>query len=148
MPEGYTVDPAKLDAHRHDLEQAVAGGNQVVDAGNQVTPGGWDNAYGLMFQAFPQATRPIATAFISFTKDAVQALETTSAALGQAAVEYQTNEHHAAEALQELERKIADLPGMQVGSGALPPDDVPEPGTPVTGAGSSPSDGQEAQHDA
>ncbi|MBB4689464.1 hypothetical protein [Amycolatopsis jiangsuensis] len=131
---GYTVETDKLDAHRADVEEAVKTADRVVDAGHQVTPGGWDNAFGLMFQAFPVATHPIAEAFIDFAKTASQALQYTSTALGTAAVDYQRTEQHTADILHQLEKKIADVSEMQVGNGALPPEDVAEPHTPVIGA--------------
>ncbi|QWF84343.1 type VII secretion target [Amycolatopsis sp. CA-230715] len=118
MAEGYHVDPERLGAHQHDAEQAAATGKQVADAGHQVTPGGWDNAYGLMFQMFPQATRPIAEAFISFASDAAQALQNTATAIGTAAKKYENNDQDAADSLRKLGQQVENTPEMHVGGGA------------------------------
>lgn len=134
MPEGYTVDTAKLGAHQQDAQQAAATGNQVVDAGNQVTPGGWDNAYGLMFQMFPQATRPISEALISFTKDAVQALQKTGDAIGDAAKTYEAIDQQAAASLQDLQKELDDVPEVKLG-GAMPPVGTRQPPPPPIGPG-------------
>lgn len=134
MAEGYTVDTGKLGAHQQEVAQAAATGNQVVDAGNQVTPAGWDNAYGLMFQMFPQLTRPIAEKMISFVGDGVRALQQTADAVGDAAKEYENIEQHVVSALRDLQKQLDDQPPVQAGGGALPAV-LREPQPPATGPG-------------
>lgn len=119
---GFTVETAKLNAHSQDAAEAAATGNQVVDAGNQVTPAGWDNAYGLLFQAFPLATHPVAEGVLSLTKNAVQALETTSAAVATAAGKYEDAEQHTAEVLRELAEQLEEVPLSAPGTGLPQPE--------------------------
>jgi len=107
--DGYAVDTAKLCAHQRQISQAVASGREVLDAGEQVTPAGWDNAYGAMFQPFPQITRPVAEAIMSFAGTAIQALTETAAAVGQAAAEYQAADERVVELLRELREQIEEV---------------------------------------
>lgn len=80
MDGGFAHEGGALRAHADTVSQVKAKVDQAVDAGHQVTPGGWDNAYGLICQFIPAALRPVADL-------GIQAMQKTSDTLGKTVTE-------------------------------------------------------------
>lgn len=112
MTDGFQVDPARLTEHAEQVRDIGVAAAEVPTAGNQVTPAGFDIAYGLMFQWWPQSTRPISTFLIESANDVVSAMNETANLLAATADAYrETDEHGKA----ELDEVAASLPGTEGG---------------------------------
>ncbi|RJQ79065.1 hypothetical protein D5S17_11690 [Pseudonocardiaceae bacterium YIM PH 21723] len=61
MSDGFQVYVDDLHKHASHATRAAHSAAQSCDAAAQVTPGYWDNAYGLACQFFPIAVRGVAT---------------------------------------------------------------------------------------
>lgn len=92
MKDGYQVEPQGITEHANSIREITPMIDLVLDAGAQVTPGGWDNAYGLACQVFPIAIRPIANKQLDMTDKVRGALESTMNQLRQTAQEYEQRE--------------------------------------------------------
>ncbi|HVV14620.1 type VII secretion target [Amycolatopsis sp.] len=97
MSQGFEVDTGRLRQHAADLNGVQSQSAEAVDAGHQVTPGGWDNAYGVICQSFPQLLRPTA-------ERGIDALQQVTDGLAN----HVTQLNSAADAYDELDRQIAD----------------------------------------
>lgn len=117
MSDGYQVDTAQLSAHKGQLQNVAATGDQVVDAGRTVTPGGWDNAYGVACQNFPIAVRPIVDKFLDELDKLVDAVRGTGDAVDQAARQYAQQEQQVKATLDKIGKDLAAGPGGASGSG-------------------------------
>jgi len=110
--DGFEVDPGQLADHAEQVLGIATAAAEVPTAGNQVTPGGFDLAYGLMFQWWPQATRPISTFLIESANHVVTAMNQTANLLTATADAYRKTDEHGQ---TELEQVAASLPGTGEG---------------------------------
>lgn len=85
---GYHVDPDRLRAFAGSIAQVRARIHQVIDAGTQVTPAGWNNAFGLACQAFPAALAVPVQHQLAIIAKLDGALGTTMTKLQQTATDY------------------------------------------------------------
>ncbi|WP_020501371.1 type VII secretion target [Sciscionella marina] len=99
--KGFHVDPDRLREHASSIAEVRARIQQVIDAGTEVTPGGWDNAYGLACQGFPIAVRANVQHHLDLIKRLDRVLGTSATKLEQNATDYAGQERRNK---QELER--------------------------------------------
>lgn len=119
-PNGFQVDIQVLHGHASEIRDVKSKVDQVADAGKQVTPGGWDNAYGLICQPFPQGTRPIADQLLTFVRTLSSYYEQTIEKLGQDEDTYHDTENRIVKRMRELQE--------QLDSAARPPEVSDAPG--------------------
>lgn len=137
MSDGYQADVTQLGAHQKELDSLATKGDQVVSAGHEVTPGGWDNAYGLLCQPFPLATHSLVTGYLDDLAKLIQAIRDTSTAIGQAAQQYQQHEEQTRQQLEQLGKPLGGGDGPGVGEpmpgrgGVRVGEPMPEPGEPT-----------------
>lgn len=93
MGDSFGVNTGALHQHVTAIGAAQSAASQAADAGRQVTPGGWDNAYGLLCQSFPAAIRPVADLGIHTMQKIAQQLEAAHASLQATAERYDQQEH-------------------------------------------------------
>lgn len=113
MADGFTVDPGQVAQHGRQVDALAARCDQVVAAGHEVTPGGWDNAYGVVCQPFPIAVRPLVENFLGQLAQITGGVRHTASALGTAADQYRQGD-------DENRKRVADL-------GTLLEQAVPQP---------------------
>lgn len=110
MGEGFTVDTGELRSHAGQLTGIQGDSAEAVAAGHQVTPGGWDNAYGVICQMFPQLLRPTAERGIDALQRVTDGLANHAAEIRRTADSYDQVEEQIAEdfqrVLSELEKPI------------------------------------------
>ncbi|WP_031467663.1 type VII secretion target [Sciscionella sediminilitoris] len=99
--KGFHVDPDRIGEHASSIAEVRTRVQQVIDAGTEVTPGGWDNAYGLACQGFPIALRAHVQRHLDLIKRLDQVLGTSTTKLEQTATDYADQERRNK---QELER--------------------------------------------
>lgn len=85
---GFQVDAEKLRQDAMAIDEVIAGVDLVVDAGKDVTPGGWDLAFGVLFQFMAQFDHGVANIMINATTRVDEALHATQTNLNQAADSY------------------------------------------------------------
>ena len=121
MGGSLNVDTSALRQHATAIGNAAALANQAADAGTQVTPGGWDNAYGVYCQAFPAAVRPVAQIAIDLMQQLAKQLSAAEAAMKTTANQYDQQEHETTGKFKGLLGEAGSLPaGPSVGGGARP----------------------------
>lgn len=90
MSDGFQVDTGVVRAHADVVDDIGAQVELAADAGGEVTPPVWDNAYGVLSQVFPVSTRPLAVTQIAGLKLLANALEDTAGKLRETATAYET----------------------------------------------------------
>jgi uncharacterized protein YukE len=113
MGGGFAHEGDALRAHADTVSQLKAKVDQAVDAAHQVTPGGWDNAYGLICQFIPIALRPVANL-------GIEAMQKTSDTLGKTATELKATADFYDHTEQQTKQSM-DKIQQQLGSAAKPP---------------------------
>lgn len=102
MGDSFQVNTAALHEHANAVATAQAAASQAANAGLQVTPGGFDNAYGLICQPFPTAVHPIADAGIHAMQEIARQLAAAQQSLRATADYYDQQEHEATSKLKGL----------------------------------------------
>jgi hypothetical protein len=110
MSDGFAVDTGRLRDHAGQIRDIQSQSAEAVDAGHQVTPGGWDNAYGVICQSFPQLLRPTAERGIDAISQVTSTLGTRADQLTRAADAYDELDQRIAAAFQEILRQLDRLP--------------------------------------
>lgn len=95
MGDSLHVDTAALREHANAVASAQATATQAANAGLQVTPAGFDNAYGLICQMFPTAVHPIADAGIHAMREIARQLAAAQQSLKATADLYDQQEQEA-----------------------------------------------------
>ena len=95
MGDSLHVDTVALREHANAVATAQATATQAANAGLQVTPAGFDNAYGLICQMFPTAVHPIADAGIHAMQEIAKQLAAAQQSLNLTADYYDQQEHEA-----------------------------------------------------
>jgi hypothetical protein len=115
---GFEVDIGQLRQHAKEVGGLDSTVDRVVDAGKQVTPGGWDNAYGLICQQFPQQTRPLAELQIDHFRAIAGLLQHAAENLTHSADTYDDIDNRILKAMQDLMDKLGtDPPAKDPNSG-------------------------------
>lgn len=109
MSDGYEVDAGKLTEHAEQVRGFAESAAQVADAGDAVTPGGFDLAYGIMFQWWPQATRPISQFLINSATEVTSALRTAADQVDASATDYRDNDERARSGLDDVQDKLGTV---------------------------------------
>lgn len=108
MTDSFAVYTSELHAHAEHVSDIHRAAATAVDAAHQVTPGGWDNAYGVICQFFPAAIHPLADLGGQVIQQMSDALRSMEGELNNAAATYDNVEQNAAQRhqkiLQELDR--------------------------------------------
>jgi hypothetical protein len=94
MSDSFQVNTDALSQHAEVVGTARAATDQAAAAAQQVTPGGWDAAYGQICQFFPSDVRPIADTAITAIQKIAQQLHGTQAKLTTTAKQYNHIEQH------------------------------------------------------
>ena len=102
MGDSLNVDTTALRQHADAIGDAASLANQAADAGTQVTPGGWDNAYGMYCQMFPVAVRPVAQLGIEVMRKLAKQLSAAQSAMKATADQYDQQEHETTSRLKGL----------------------------------------------
>lgn len=121
--DSFQVDVNSLATHAKHVTQVQHTAAEAADAGHEVTPAGFDNAYGVICQFFPQLIRPATDILISAIGTTAKGLENAGEALRASVDSYRRTDEDAAQALQKIDDDASDF-------------EVPEP-KPVPGGGSS-----------
>lgn len=109
MTQGFEVDTGELRSHGAKIGDIQGQSAEAADAGQQVTPGGWDNAYGVICQSFPQLLRPTADRGIDALRQVSDALGNHSQQLGKAADAYDELDRQIADDLQKILRDLEKI---------------------------------------
>lgn len=115
MSEGFAVDIGQLRKHAARISDIQGQSAEAVDAGNQVTPGGWDNAYGVICQSFPALLRPTAQKGIDALGQVTDALQAQSDQVNEAADRYEDINKQIVEVLKRILAALERLETKTVG---------------------------------
>ncbi|KAA9151773.1 hypothetical protein FPZ12_038270 [Amycolatopsis acidicola] len=110
MTEPLQVDPSLLDKHAQHIAGVADKTAQAADAAKQVTPGGLDNAYGVLCQFFGQAIDTAGRFAQSVLADTTDALRKTQEGMTSASRQYSAQEDKSEELLQEIARQVEEVP--------------------------------------
>ncbi|KAA9157925.1 ESX-1 secretion-associated protein [Amycolatopsis acidicola] len=106
MSQGFEVDTGELREHAGTLNGVQGQSAEAVDAGHEVTPGGWDNAYGVICQSFPQLLRPTAERGIDALQRVTDGLANHVQQVGAAADAYDKLDEQIAGQFREILRDL------------------------------------------
>lgn len=98
MGDFFEVDTGQLRSHAEHVNGVAGQADTALDAGHQITPGGFDIAYGLICQFFPPMLKPV-------EGRATDALQTTSDKLHNAV----DNLNDTAQSYDTLDRNVTQL---------------------------------------
>ncbi|HVV14123.1 type VII secretion target [Amycolatopsis sp.] len=109
MTQPLQVDPSRLDKHAGHIAAVADKTAQAADAAKQVTPGGLDNAYGVLCQFFGQAIDTAGRLAQGVLQDTTDALRKTQESMSSASRQYTEQEDEAMEKLHEIGRAVEDV---------------------------------------
>lgn len=109
-PQSMAVHTGDIRGHAQHVGEIQRTTTTAVDAVHQVTPGGWDNAYGVICQFFPAGLHPIA----DFTGQVIQnlsdALSHVAGELNNAAADYDGIDQNATDQHQKILDELNNAP--------------------------------------
>lgn len=118
-PNFTTVDPAMLHQHAIHVDDIAGEVGSALGAAEDVTPGGWDLAYGVIFQFYSVHLRLAAGIAIDATRKTQELLITTADGLHKAAGEYDNTEQGHKLLLDTIYHKAAGVLPSTLGIGEL-----------------------------
>src|SRR4051794_20798107 len=122
MTDSLMVDPTELLTHSSHIGVVRDMTAQAADAAKQVTPGGLDNAYGVMCQFLGQAVDSVGREVQDLLRKMTDTLSQTQQSVQRAGQDYQRQEDEANNTLQDLRN---DLDGVGIPSLAAPGGQMP-----------------------
>lgn len=108
MTAGFQVDAERLRQDAKAIDEVIADVELAVDAGKEVTPAGWDLAFGSLFQFMAQADHAAASVLIGAIGTSEQALRAMQTKLQAVADSYADTDGSNADELTKI-HEPADL---------------------------------------
>lgn len=133
MPDSFQVETDQVRSHARQVSGVRDQADTALQAAHQVSPQGFDLAYGLICQFFPPLVRPVEQRGVDAISAAVDRLYSTVKNLDDVASEYERVEDEILLLIQKMLAQLSDtapILGVPMAAAVTPVDPAAEPAWP------------------